>query len=70
MYNKSFELGLDDIDIIEYSLKREVDRLTDIRLNKADDVIDSKILEIHDLLGKLHNQKVWYRPTSRVYVGG
>lgn len=25
--------------------------------------------EIHELLGKIHNQKVWYRPKNK-FVGG
>jgi hypothetical protein len=25
--------------------------------------------EIHELLGKIHNQKIWYRPKG-TYVGG
>ena len=31
--------------------------------------IDANIKHIHRLLGKLHNQKIWYRPKQR-YVGG
>ena len=26
--------------------------------------------EIRDLLGRLHNQKNWYRPKNAIYVGG
>ena len=26
--------------------------------------------EVRELLGRLHNQKNWYRPKDRVYVGG
>ena len=26
--------------------------------------------EVEELLGKLHNQKTWYRPKSASYVGG
>lgn len=26
--------------------------------------------EIHELLGKIHNQKTWYRPKSKPYIGG
>jgi len=26
--------------------------------------------EIQDLLGRLHHQKVWYRPKDKTYVSG
>lgn len=26
--------------------------------------------EIQDLLGRLHNQKIWYRPKQGIYIGG
>lgn len=26
--------------------------------------------EVRDLLGRLHNQKNWYRPKDQVYVSG
>ena len=33
--------------------------------------IRQEVSELRDLLGRLHNQKNWYRPTSEaVYVSG
>lgn len=26
--------------------------------------------EVRDLLGRIHNQKNWYRPKDKIYVGG
>ena len=26
--------------------------------------------EVRELLGKLHNQKNWYRPKEGIYIGG
>lgn len=26
--------------------------------------------EVRELLGRIHNQKNWYRPKDKVYVGG
>lgn len=26
--------------------------------------------EVQELLGKIHNQKNWYRPTKEIYVSG
>ena len=27
-------------------------------------------VEVRDLLGRIHNQKIWYRPKNAIYVGG
>jgi hypothetical protein len=56
MYNTEFKLTLRDIEIIEAGL-RELDRP------------DIDITEITNLLGRLHNQKNWYRP-SEIYFSG
>ena len=56
-YNKFFDLTPDDMELIETALrkaKREAD-------------IDAR--EVSELLGRLHNQKVFYRPEG-TYVGG
>lgn len=78
--NKNFELDVDDVELIEACLHREVNRLVYQRLmhvestvvpeDQLDTVkeIDHKIKQIHRLLGRLHNQKIWYRPKQ--YVGG
>jgi len=80
-YNKNFELGLRDIELIEYSLEHQINRLVERRLTHIESTIvpeqelesvkeiDAEIAEIRDLLGRIHNQKVWYRPDG-VYVGG
>ena len=71
-YNKYFELTPDDIEIIEAALNAKVDRRT--RAAILDDGSNRKELleeanKIRDLLGRLHNQKIWYRPKDG-YVGG
>ena len=33
-------------------------------------VAQGEVRDIHDLLGRLHNQKRFYRPKHGVYVGG
>lgn len=80
-YNKNFELGLRDIELIEKCLNDKINRLFELRLTHIESTIkpvnensrvkeiDEEIQEVHDLLGRLHNQKVWYRPDG-VYVGG
>lgn len=60
--NTKFELTVEDVELIEkalynaiayYSQKQDFDNVT----------------RITELLGKIHNQKNWYRPTEG-YVGG
>lgn len=80
-YNKNFELGLQDIELIEQCLNDKINRLVENRKThtestiipegKIDSVkqIDAEIARIRELLGRIHNQKVWYRPKG-VYVSG
>ena len=80
--NKNFTLDVQDIDIIENALNYQIGRLTERRLTHIESTIvpeselesvreiDREINEIRNLLGRLHNQKVWYRPKNGIYVGG
>ena len=82
MYNKQFNLNPTDIDIIEKALNKEVHRLSVSRqtviestikpVNEIDSVkeYDGEIAIIRELLGRLHNQKHWYRSKDKVYVSG
>ena len=65
-FNTYFKMGLQDLDIIEVSLRQ---RLNELSKSKSKDQ-RREMSEIRDVLGNLHNQKVWYRPKSSVYVGG
>jgi hypothetical protein len=33
-------------------------------------MLQTEAKEILDLLGRIHDQKAWYRPKNGVYVGG
>lgn len=55
--NTKFELDVEDLDLIETALRKA----------KRDEDLDKR--QIHDLLGRLHNQKVFYRPPG-TYVSG
>ncbi|WP_299889308.1 hypothetical protein [uncultured Ruegeria sp.] len=72
-YNDMFELSVEDIDIIEDSLRRALNSLTHEPPNE-DDVGKAEREEyrhrINELLGRLHDQKIFYRPKTGVYVGG
>lgn len=88
-YNRQFDLTIADIDLIETSLQQKVERLSSERLAllsapdtpksaiepKGDRLgaLTERLAEIHDLLGRLHNQKTFYRPSERsqpYYVSG
>jgi len=69
--NTSFELSIRDIEIIERALSAKAGR-RGWRLMKGEDndQLKEEIKEIQDLLGRLHQQKVWYRDNKKVYVSG
>lgn len=77
-YNKNFELSVEDMELIEDALrrtKRELsDKLIDTqRAHNHDEVepdVDEAVRGIHDLLGRIHNQKVFYRPRKQTYISG
>ncbi|MEL6915643.1 MAG: hypothetical protein AAFP13_14195 [Pseudomonadota bacterium] len=74
-YNRTFELSVEDLEIIETALYRKKADLAQRRLdalkeNVVPEDYDAEIREIAGLLGRLHNQKVFYRPKRGVYVGG
>ena len=60
-YNTTFEFNLKDIDLIETALRA-------MQTQENDAPIDAKC--INDILGKLHNQKTFYRPSDEPYVSG
>lgn len=70
--NKLFELSVEDIEIIEAALNAKVDRRTRAAIldngNNRKELLE-EANKIRDLLGRLHNQKIWYRPKDG-YVGG
>ena len=81
--NTEFNLDLRDIDHIENAINSVIARrssamslLTEDTAGNAMDIsayrdIKQEVAELRDLLGRLHNQKNWYRPqTEAVYVSG
>jgi hypothetical protein len=81
-YNKNFELNTRDIELVEQGLNLKLSKLSVQRQTHIDSTIvpeaelasvkeiDQKIQEIRDLLGKIHNQKIWYRPKDGIYISG
>lgn len=64
--NDKFELNVSDIEIIENALIHKLKELSDENC----DINENKIKKIHNLLGKLHQQKIWFRPKDETYISG
>ena len=78
-YNVNFELSVEDMELIEEALRRSKSELSGALIRSASNDnrpcndpqdADASVRRIHDLLGRLHNQKVFYRPKSSAYIGG
>ena len=73
LYNEMFKLSVNDMDLIETALRRTQHALSQEQLVQSDegkgDHVET-IRQIRELLGRLHNQKIFFRPKDSVYVGG
>lgn len=73
-YNRSFDLTLSDIELIEAALNVVKRELSLGRENSIALLPDTQggdpVRDIDDLLGRLHNQKIFYRPSDTPYVSG
>ncbi|MEM6374467.1 MAG: hypothetical protein AAF727_17075 [Pseudomonadota bacterium] len=67
-YNTTFDLTIEELDLIEDALRRRklAQTQADLKAGKPPEAVR----KIHDLLGKLHNQKTFFRPAKGTYVGG
>lgn len=78
-YNRKFDLSVEDIDLIEEALRARGRELSRMRLALTEEnpahmesirVIEQDQRTGEELLGRLHDQKIFYRPQTSVYVGG
>ena len=61
--NLKFELTVRDIEIIEQALRAKAGRRgLAIAQGETSPQLKDEMHEIQELLGKLHDQKVWYKP--------
>ena len=71
--NELFKLSVEDIELIETSLRHANGALS-LELHRktegANSERESTQRKILDLLGRLHNQKNFYRPKKEVYISG
>jgi hypothetical protein len=63
-YNTNFELSIADLELIENAL------LARTQPDVTAPAGDEDIRRIHELLGRLHNQKTFFRPAKGTYVSG
>lgn len=66
--NTSFEISVDELEIIENALRAAIPKETDPAAEPQDAA--HKAQSISTLLGRLHNQKNFYRPKGRQYISG
>lgn len=78
-FNRSFDLSIADVDMIEEALRARGRELSNMRLALSESnpahlesirVINDDIRDGETLLGQLHDQKIFYRPKTGAYVGG
>jgi len=78
-YNRTFELTIEDVDLIEEALRARGRDLSQRRLELIDEdpaniaavrEVDGELREGEDLPGRLHDQKIFYRPRTGTYVSG
>ena len=73
-YNKEFQLNIEELKTIEdsmiYRLKRLTTRRLTVKKDSSKEKIDIEVKHIQELMGKIHNQKEWWRPKNKVYISG
>lgn len=78
-FNRSFDLSVADIELIEEALRARGRELCQTRRALSDgnpaDLDSIRVIEQDQrageaLLGRLHDQKIFYRPAADVYVSG
>jgi len=70
--NTQFTLSIKDIEIIERALSAKAGR-RGMRIMRGEDnkQLHEEVRDIQELLGRLHQQKNWYRGSRKqVYVSG
>ena len=68
--NNNFELSVRDIEVIEQALRAKAGRRgMAIAQGDVSEKLKDEMHEIQEVLGRLHDQKVWYRPKDFVPGG-
>ena len=78
-YNRQFDLSIRDVDMIEEALRARGRELSSMRMALKDDnpahlesirVVERDQRKNEELLGRMHGQKIFYRPKTDLYVSG
>ena len=69
--NNNFELSIRDIEVIESALRSKAGRRgMAIAEGAVSTQLHDEMTELQQLLGKIHNQKNWYKPNDGRFQGG
>ena len=69
--NKKFDLTIRDIEVIESALRAKAGRRgLAIAEGDVSTQLHAEMIEITELLGRIHNQKNWYKPKDGRFQGG
>ena len=81
--NTTFNLDIRDVELIENALNSAITKRSSTIIEASGNqnsetstdncpvTVKGQIDELRDLLGRLHNQKIWYRPKGEAtYIGG
>lgn len=72
-HNTQFDIGLSELDVIEEALRYQAQSLSQKTFEQQEALNDenfrTRMSAIQSVLGKLHNQKVWYVPKDSVPLG-
>lgn len=68
-YNSNFEIDIDELELIETALNFRKDDLAKASTEPDSDQ-SNEARAIYELLGRLHNQKTFYRPKNEPYISG
>jgi hypothetical protein len=71
--NNNFDFDVEELALVEDDMRYRMRRLTAQRATVMREIsktkIDAEVKQIYSLLGKIHNQKVFYTPKTG-FVGG
>lgn len=68
-FNSSFEINMEELELIEAALNYRKDELAKAS-SAPDSEQNNEARAIYYLLGRLHNQKTFYRPKNTPYISG
>ena len=68
-FNSNFEINIEELMLIETALNFRKDELSKTAAEPNSEQSD-EARAIYELLGRLHNQKTFYRPKSEQYISG